>query len=276
MTRPLAHLALLACLAACSSPLPQTAGPARDGAARAHARAAVLLDEEFSGTLDGRLWYRCYPWVSGRKPGCTNGGNLELEWYEPQNVAVANGIANLTAVVKRAHGHPYTSGMISTGGQSTGTARFAFLYGYAEARMKLPRGAGMWPAFWLVPADRTWPPEIDIMEYQGVQPSIDYATVHWGSAKHQQQDGSAVDTGVDLSAAFHTYAVLWQPDRIVWYFDGRAIKRFARAAGIPHKPMYVILNLAIGGWVDGQLTPQPDEFPATFAIDYVRVWDRKP
>ena len=142
------------------------------------AGAKMLLDEEFDAPkLDTSVWFTCYSWVD---PGqrCTNGGNLELEWYEARNVTLAGGIANLTAELHPGtNSHPFTSGMIQTGGTASTKATFAYRYGYAEIRAKLPKGAGMWPAFWLVQANRQWPPEIDIMEWQGVQPKTDVVTV---------------------------------------------------------------------------------------------------
>ncbi|MBV8372019.1 MAG: glycoside hydrolase family 16 protein [Candidatus Eremiobacteraeota bacterium] len=237
----------------------------------------VLLDQEFNGgSLDKTLWYTCYPWAK-RGAGCSNNPGLELEWYEKANVSVGGGNANLVALHQSAHhGYPFTSGMISTGGTPHSKATFSYLYGYAEARIKLPPGRGMWPAFWLVPANRSWPPEIDIMEWQGVAPKDDIVTIHWGTAKHPQSDGSTVDTGVNLATGFHTYGLDWQPNAVTWYFDGKAIKRYAQRAHIPRQPMYVILNLAIGGWLPGQLHPRPNDFPATMLVDYVKIWSSKP
>ena len=166
--------------------------------------------------------------------------------------------------------------MMQTGGTASTPATFAFRYGYAEMRAKLPRGAGMWPAFWLVQANRQWPPEIDIMEWQGVQPKTDVVTTHWKDAHgNHQQSGTGVNTGIDLWQAYHTYAADWEPNAITWYFDGKPIKRFTQTRWIPDKPLIVIANLAIGGWRSGRPT-RPNNFPATFAIDYIRIWDRNP
>jgi beta-glucanase (GH16 family) len=274
--RTLAAAALALTSACAGASLPANVGqPLATGAARAP--DAPIFDDEFGGTsLDTRAWYACYP---SAKPGagCSNNPGLELEWYESQNVTVGGGYARLIARPTKAVPHyAYTSGMISTGGRPHSKATFSYLYGYAEARIQLPAGRGMWPAFWLIPANRTWPPEIDIMEWQGVTPKDDRCTIHWGTWRHPQQDGSAVRTGANLSAGFHTYAVDWQPGAVTWYFDGRAVKRYADRAHVPHVPMYVILNLAIGGWLRGQLHPLRSSFPATMKIDYVRIWKHKP
>lgn len=263
----------LIALTACASATSPGSVPAF---AAAGTPATKLFDDEFDGSRLDRVWSTCYPWANPSK-GCTNGGNLELEWYLPPNVATSDGIARLTAKTQTAYaGHPYTSGMISTGGTPNTKAKFGYLYGYAEARIKIPRGAGMWPAFWLVPSNRTWPPEIDIMEWQGVTPRNDIVTIHWGTAKHPQQSSSAVDTGADLWRGYHVYGLDWEPSRVTWFFDGKAIKTYADAAHIPHQPMYVILNLAIGGWLPHQLDPKPKSFPATMSVDYIRIWNKKP
>ncbi|MBV8490526.1 MAG: glycoside hydrolase family 16 protein [Candidatus Eremiobacteraeota bacterium] len=236
----------------------------------------LVFDDEFSGgSLDAKTWYTCYPYAPPGY-GCSNNPGMELEWYEAANVSVSGGALHLVAerhaVTEGGRTYPYTSGMISTGGTPAGRSTFAFLYGYVEARIKMPCGAGMWPAFWLVPANRTWPPEIDMMEYQGVQPTIDEVHIHWGKSSNPQQYGEGVDTHVNLCAGYHAYAVDWNASSVTWYFDGKPIARYADKTNVPHVPMYVILNLAIGGWVDGQMHPSPKSFPATMLVDWVRVY----
>lgn len=143
-------------------------------------------------------------------------------------------------------------------------------------RAKFPPGAGMWPGFWLLPADGSWPPEIDVMEWQGGTPTINYATIHWGKqrdGKHPQS-GTAYDSKLDLSADFHVYGVDWQADSVTWYFDGKVIKKFTRVSVIPHKPMYILIDLAVGGWIS--FPDVKTHFPAPMLVDYVRVWPHKP
>ena len=236
----------------------------------------LLFDDEFNGSsLDLHRWYRCYPYED-ESYGCTNGPPYDLEWYWKHSVSVAGGQLRLTARRQQVHGYHYTSGLIVTGGSPHRPPAFSFLYGYAEMRAKFPPGAGMWPAFWLLPANGQWPPEIDAMEWQGGTPTIDYATIHWGkqvNGRHPS-DGTAYQTGVDLSAGFHTYGVDWQADAVTWYFDGRVIKKFTNRAAIPHQPMYLLVDLAVGGWIS--FPTARTRFPATMAVDYVRVWRRKP
>ncbi len=161
------------------------------------------------------------------------------------------------AVAPEIAGHPFVSGLLTT------QAAFSQTYGYFEARMKLPSGKGVWPAFWLLPADGSWPPEIDVMESIG-DPAKVYATVH---------TKTMTTTGVEMHPGpgdFHTYAVAWDPKQIVFYIDGAETARSATPADM-HKPMFVLLNLAVGGSWPG--SPDADTpFPARLTIDYVRAY----
>jgi beta-glucanase (GH16 family) len=204
----------------------------------------------------------------------------ELQNYTPANVVVANGVVSLTARQELSLGLPYTSGMINTGGDfATGSANlpgFSFRYGYIEARMKLPKGTGLWPAFWMLPTpapDGTYHDgdgEIDIMETIGSQPTVTEAHLH-----HVADYGKALRTGIDLSAGFHTYGLDWQADHLTWYFDGNSF--FTVTSNVPNVPMYPIFNLAIG---DANSWPgAPDattNFPQSLQIDYVRLFTPAP
>jgi beta-glucanase (GH16 family) len=239
------------------------------------ASETLLFDDEFDGDqLDLTKWYPCYTWCDATQGG-SYGPPYDLEWMWEYNVSVSGGMLNLTAK-KNDGGHEYTSGVITTGGSPTTPPTFSFQYGYMEMSAEFPPGNGMWPAFWLLPTDGSWPPEIDAMEWLGNTPTIDYVTIHWGVERngHHPSSGKAYDTKEDLSAGFHTYGLDWQADYVTWYFDGKAVKHFTKVADIPHKPMYVIVNLAVGGWIK-----PPDKsvhFPATMQVDYVRVWPQKP
>jgi len=119
----------------------------------------LIFADEFDGSaLDDSKWNPCYPWGD---QGCTNSGNAEEEWYLPGEILVENGLLRLRARENAVSGsdgksYPYTSGMVSS------HDRFSTTYGYFEMRAKMPRGKGLWPAFWLLPDSREWPPEIDI------------------------------------------------------------------------------------------------------------------
>ena len=281
-----AALPLLCALAACTAPgggssaalAPQThasgsQGLHSAGAALRATHAALIFADEFTGdTLDASKWNTCYWWAQNDE--CTNGGKLEREYYTPQNVSVHGGRLDLEAVQQYVDpAHEYTSGMVSTNDCCGRPITFEFEYGYMEMRAKLPPGRGMWPAFWLVPANHTWPPEIDAMEWQGQKPRTNFLTIHWGTSRDPQQSGTSF-VGPNMSAGYHTYGLDWESTNVTWYEDGKAIRTYTDAAHIPNLPMVVILNLAIGGWLG-----YPDKhtvFPAHMLVDYVRVWDAYP
>lgn len=154
-------------------------------------------------------------------------------------------------------GYRYVSGLIST------QPSFSQTYGYFEMRAKLPAGKGLWPAFWLLPEDLSWPPEVDIMESVG-DPSKYYVTYHSAAARD-----SGTETPIAPNA-FHVFAVSWDRENVVWYLDGREVKRLPTPADM-HKPMFMIANLALGGdWAGYPDATTP--FPATYEIDYIRAY----
>ena len=279
-------LAFLAvALAACAGR--GAAPPAVPHPAGAQRAAHLLFEDDFSGTkLDKTKWFWCYP--NGSPQNCTNNQSgipyREREQYRASQLVESDGALHLVAVRRSVKPHfPWTSGMVTTGGPfESGPPQptFAFKFGYAEMRARLPAGHGFWPAFWLLPASGAWPPEIDIMEWQGAQPYRDYMTVHF-SDKHARDDSlQGIYDGPNLSSAYHIYGLEWTSSALTWYLDGRA--RFhvtakqieARGARFPQTPMYVLINLAIGGWVSPPNRHTPS--PAAMTLDYVRIWDRRP
>ena len=265
-----------ACTQSGSAPVEQTALVATQPAGQA-GRGELLFSDEFDGAaLDSSKWVTCYWWDRG---GCTNLGNHELQWYQPGNVTVANGQLRLHAQREKVRGlnntlYNYTSGLISTGRDVADVARstkFEFRYGYAEMRALLPSGRGLWPTFWMLPTNHSSKPEIDIMEVLGQRPDTLYLTLHYRDAQGaDRKQGRTIETS-DLSAGWHVYGVDWQPDHIVWYLDGVERSRYEDVGHIPHEPMYVLLNLAVGGDWPGA----PDNstiLPADLLVDYVRIW----
>lgn len=247
-----------------------------------HSRSAGYLELVFSDDFDGsgldtNKWATCYWW---NKNGCTNEGNNEEQWYEPANVVVSNGILSLTAQkgpVQGSNGKNYgfTSGMVTTGRMVDNpreAARYPFLYGYVEVRARMPRGKGLWPAIWMLPVDHTSKPEIDIMEILGDDPKTLHMNFHYADAngKTYRSDGGWV-SDTDLTGDWHTFAVDWQPEAITWYVDGVKRREYTDAAHIPNRPMYLLMNLAVGG--DWPGTPDANtKFPSAFEIDYARIW----
>jgi beta-glucanase (GH16 family) len=163
------------------------------------------------------------------------------------------------------YNYEYTSGLITT------QFSFSQVYGVFEMRARLPHGRGLWPTFWLLPKDRSWPPEIDIFEILGQEPTVLHTNAH-SKATGTHTNAAEVIRVADMSADFHTYTVDWQKDEIRWYFDGVEVARAPTPADM-HKPMYILANLAIGGnWVG-----RPDKsthFPAILTIDWIRAYRR--
>jgi beta-glucanase (GH16 family) len=242
-----------------------------------HGNWTMIFHDEFNGTtLDTTKWTTCYfNFTVGN--GCVHDQN-ELELYRPEDVIVSNGTLKLRAEkrdITASNGkiYHYTSGMVSTGPTASNPnhSRFSFQYGYMEMRAKIPAGQGMWPAFWALPTDRSWPPEIDVFEILGNAPQVINMHYHYVMANGGNGDSGGEWTGPDFSADWHTYAVDWEPHAIIWYVDGIERRRYTSAANIVSKPMYLIANLAVGGdWPGPPDTTTP--FPSDFEINYIRVW----
>ncbi len=217
----------------------------------------MVWAEEFTGTaLDSTRWNAeniAWPY------------NSELQFYLPQQATVQNSVLQIKADRRNHGGRQYVSARINTSG------KFVQQYGRFEARMKVPAGRGFWPAFWLLPATEAWPPEIDIMEHIGSIPNRIYMTHHWGTVTNVMSNG-ALYHGPDYTLGFHNFAVEWGPQRVDWFIDG--VLRFTTTANFPREPMYIILNMAVGGTLPGS----PDAttpFPASTLVDWVRVYQRE-
>jgi beta-glucanase (GH16 family) len=249
------------------------------------ATATITFREEFNSLSlwDGSAgrWRSSQVHDDPRGSGGTLSNNGELQWYinsmYPKTAAikpwaVSNGILTLTAhradrdLAALVSNHRYVSGHLNS------FPSFSQTYGYFEMSAKLPKGKGLWPAFWLLPTDRTWPPEIDVMEVLGHDTMTLQAHMHSNAGGKRVTKGKAIATP-DLSAGFHTYGVDWQVDHITWYFDGREVFQVDTPPDL-HKPMYLLVNLAVGGNWPGSpnfMTP----FPANYRIDYIRVYKAK-
>lgn len=168
------------------------------------------------------------------------------------------------------NGLPYLSGLITT------EKSFAFTYGYVEARIAFPSQKGLWPAFWLLPLPKSrngqlQPPgshEIDIFESVGEPGKLYFTWFPNLPGNRKQGDGMPLQTGFDLSA-FHTYGVMVSPQAITWYLDGRQVRRVANKDF--HEPLYLLLNMAVGGKWPGAPT-SATQWPARMRIDYVRAY----
>jgi len=224
----------------------------------------------------GGTWQPSYP--SG---GRTNATNRELQYYadprqgrDPPELGRpgpfrvgADGLAIVARPLPPGARPPFP-GAAYTSGMLTSARSFSFQYGYAEIEAQVPRGKGLWPAFWLLPTGGGWPPEIDVMEVLGDDTDGFWATLHGrGGGGHRVTQGRVA--AEDLSRGFHAYGVRWGADRIVWYLDGRPVFSAPTPADF-HVPMYLLVNLAVGGGWPG--APDRDTpFPAEFRIRRISV-----
>lgn len=234
----------------------------------------MLLDEGFeSRSLDSKRWNTCHWW--GNK-GCTIGSNDELEWYLPEQVNVSDGALNLTAEKRTVYGsdgkkYDYASGMVTTGPPNhESAAKLAFTYGSVEVRFKAPEGQGLWPAVWLLPESTKSVPEIDMLEVLGHDPGTLRMHLHPKDRSLESHGHKyAVPGGRKLSDGWHTMGLDWKPNRLVFWLDGEKVWEIT-GRDVPKEPMYVVMNLAVGGNYPGS----PDSttsFPATFLIDRIRI-----
>lgn len=213
-------------------------------------------------------------------------GNEELQFYTAEransevveDAEAGHGKALAIRAVRGVDGR-YTSARLKTRG------RFATGHGRIEARLKLPKGKGIWPAFWMLGDNIDsvpWPDcgEIDIMEMLGHLPDTLHGTLHGpgfsgslGLTKSTQLPG-----GAEFNSAYHVFAVDWQPGRIDWILDGRVFHTIT-SAGLPTggkwvfdgAKFFILLNLAVGGKWPGY-PDETTELPQEYRIDYVRVY----
>jgi beta-glucanase (GH16 family) len=200
-------------------------------------------------------------------------GNGELEYYtnRSENSSISNGNLLIVARKESYSGSSYTSARLKTQGLKS------FTYGKIEARMKLPVGQGLWPAFWLLGnniSQVNWPRcgEIDIMEHINTDGNI-YGTMHWDNNGYVSYGGG---TTTDNVGAYHIYSIEWSADAIKWFLDGNQywegnISNNINGTDEFHLPFFIILNVAVGGRWPGS----PDSttyFPDTMFVDYVRVY----
>ncbi|MEW9553520.1 discoidin domain-containing protein [Nonomuraea sp. NPDC050783] len=250
---------------------------------------SLVWSDEFNGPAGGR------PDAAKWRADPGTGPNNELEYYTDHDNAATDGQGNLVLEARR-QATPgsacppdpltgsttcqYTSARLNTG------TKFHFTYGRVEARIKVPKGNGFWPAFWMMGADfltgRPWPynGEIDIMEVLGKDVKTAYSTVHAPAYNGGGGIGSpyTLPGGADFSGDFHVWAAAWDSKGIVFTLDGRTVLTISkeqvertRGPWVFDHPFYLILNLAVGGdWPGPPDASTP--FPSRMLVDYVRVY----
>ncbi|HAQ07818.1 MAG TPA: laminarinase [Bacillus bacterium] len=212
----------------------------------------VFMDDFNSSSVDPVKWE-----VLNREENYNN----ELQAYRSGNVKVQDGRLFLTGLKE---GSKYSSGLVQTKG------KFDLLYGKIEIKGKYPVGKGLFPAMWLLRSDgEDHLPEIDIFEVVGHEPEKAYMVHHWrDNGNLKTAHGTARIKDIDRD---HLYGLEWTPEEIRWYVDNKLV--FELKNHHAHVPMYLIINLAIGGNWPGN----PDKktvFPAEFSIDYVKIYQK--
>lgn len=233
----------------------------------------VLADEfDIDGAPDPNLW--------GFDIGTgENGwGNNELQYYtdRPENVKVENGMLHITALRESFNSSQFTSARLIT------KTKFEQTYGRYEARIQLPWGRGIWPAFWLLGNNcdvDIWPlcGEIDIMEFRGQEPTVIHGSIHgpgYSAANAITKSFSLSNDRFDTD--FHVFGIEWGPNFINFYVDDVLYNQIT-PADVPGEwvfdhPFYIIMNVAVGGNFVGPPSNNT-VFPQTMLVDYVRVFD---
>ncbi|WP_299110697.1 glycoside hydrolase family 16 protein [uncultured Winogradskyella sp.] len=253
----------------------------------------LVMQDEFDvdGAPNPGMWN--YEIGDGTAQGIPGWGNNELQYYtdRPENVKVENGMLVLTAREELFEGSSYTSARITT------QNLFEQKYGRFEARIRLPWGKGIWPAFWLLGNDcdqNPWPNcgEIDIMEYLGNSPTVVFGSVH--GPGYNGGDSVSKEYGIEdgrFDTDFHVFGIEWSPNRINYYVDDELYQSITPEsiaedaqesiedselsnAGdwVFNRPFYIIINMAVGGDLPGPPNAQT-VFPQTMLVDYVRVYN---
>ncbi|RWC56619.1 MAG: glycoside hydrolase family 16 protein [Mesorhizobium sp.] len=230
----------------------------------------LVYEESFSGTTLDSDWHTYitsnaadgWPWNTNGSGGSTPGGPYNADYDMPSQVSVSDGTLNLTAIKQPISGvnqggvtqtFPITSGAVSSYGN------FEFNGGYLQISMKAPSGDGAWPGLWLMPGDGAGSSgdnfELDIQEggFTGSGPADQ--NFSWHLHGPSGWVGDTIDSGINLTAGFHTYGINWVPgESITWYLDGKQMAQVTSAqVAIPDEPMQLMMNLGVAnsnasGW----------------------------
>ena len=230
----------------------------------------LTFDDEFNGPLDVSATGPGTKWIA-HTPSFTDFGDAAFANPDPGSTpfSVKDGV--LTIEARRQEGK-WTSGLLSSV-DPKGNG-FSQQYGYFEMRAKFPEGAGTWPAFWLLSQPSLVDKkrdgvEIDIVEQYGVADNLLHTTFHWWFVDKPHAAVADTFNVADMTRDFHRYGFLWDERQMVWYFDGVEVWRQPTPPEAK-APMYVLVNLALGGGWPIDKTPSPSRM----LVDYVRVYGR--
>ena len=229
----------------------------------------LVWSDEFNGnSLDTNTWN----YEIGT--GSWGWGNNEQQYYTDRNIKVSNGTMKITAKREDYGGMKYTSSRITTKNKKN------FKYGKIEARIKMPKFKGVWPAFWMLGANQDsvgWPKcgEIDIMEAINDE-NLVYGTLHWFNDPGNNNADSGSSVAVADRTEYHVYGVEWTADKLRWYVDGKVYRTMDvsnDSFSEVRKEYFVIFNMAIGGQWPGYNIDET-AFPATMEVDWVRAYKK--
>jgi len=256
--------------------------------------AVVTVSTPVQAAIGGLTWSDEFDGAAGTAPnsgrwrydiGGSGWGNNERQYYTSSTSnAALNGAGQLVITARRENPAGYNCWYGScqyTSARLLTSATFTQTYGRFESRMRIPRGQGIWPAFWMLGNDIGsvgWPTsgEIDIMENIGREPNTVHGTIHGPGYSGGEGIGAGYSIGGAFADAFHTFAVEWGPDFIAWFVDGVQYQRRTPAdlggdRWVFNHPFFMIMNVAVGGFWPGD----PDGstvFPQQLVVDYVRVY----
>lgn len=229
----------------------------------------LVWSDEFNGnSLDTNTWN----YEIGT--GSWGWGNNEQQYYTDRNIKVSNGTMKITAKREDYGGRKYTSSRITTKNKKN------FKYGKIEARIKMPKFKGVWPAFWMLGANQDsvgWPKcgEIDIVEAINDE-NLVYGTLHWFHDPGNNNADSGSSVAVADRTEYHVYGVEWTADKLRWYVDGKVYRTMDvsnDSFSEVRKEYFVIFNMAIGGQWPGYDIDET-AFPATMEVDWVRAYKK--
>lgn len=229
----------------------------------------LVWSDEFNGnSLDTNTWN----YEIGT--GSWGWGNNEQQYYTDRNIKVSNGTMKITAKREGYGGMKYTSSRITTKNKKN------FKYGKIEARIKMPKFKGVWPAFWMLGANQDsvgWPKcgEIDIVEAINDE-NLVYGTLHWFHDPGNNNADSGSSVAVADRTEYHVYGVEWTADKLRWYVDGKVYRTMDvsnDSFSEVRKEYFVIFNMAIGGQWPGYDIDET-AFPATMEVDWVRAYKK--